>query len=321
MKNNFPPLLIFTLLLVLSFSACTFSPSIVREEDALIQEKMQSVSGSKVVGFQQFRNEIQEGAEGIYLFFRIENPTKWNAPVGYDSYEVSVYLQQNSQRLKIFKPFRFPDDKKTPECLMTTLWAHPKSDTTTLSVFVPYSDLHFLKMGEHSLTWEIVGNFVKTPPANDSTQGFKRQADITTLLKFHTPIPEIYSSEISMDVLEMDTTKFKPETMDLHLFGPGYPDIFWEIKKGQEVVYQSDSCRNELNYCRKDKVKSLFFTRKENIQLNIYDFDSFMNSNDEMGSLKLTPNALAKTDSQNLVFGYVKRMNIYMKNAPVVVNK
>lgn len=321
MKNNIPSFFIFAFFISFFFSACTFSPTIVREEDKLILEKMQSTSGSEIVGFQQFRNEIQEGAEGIYFSFRIENPTKWSAPAGYDSYEISVFLQQNNQRLKIYQPYKNPNDKKTADCVMTSLWAQAKSDTNTFSVFVPYSDLHFLKAGEHSLTWEIVGNFVKTPPTNDSTQGFKRQSDISTLLKFHTPIPEIYASEISMDVLEMDTTKFKPDEMDFHLFGPGYPDIFWEIRKGSEIVFKSDSCRNEITYCRKDKVKSLYFTRKEIIQLNIYDFDSFLNNDDGMGTLRLTPNALAEKDSQNLVFGFVKRMNIYMKNEPLVINK
>jgi hypothetical protein len=111
--------------------------------------------------------------------------------------------------------------------------------------------------------------------------------------------------------METDTTRYQAATMDVAMFGPGYPDLYWTLQYGDEMVYTSPVCTNALRFCRKDTVPDFFVSALDSLSLSVYDFDA-VSQHDGMGNIHLSGREVLG-EKCSFSFGNIKEMTFVSK--------
>jgi hypothetical protein len=155
--------------------------------------------------------------------------------------------------------------------------------------FIPYNKL---AKGEckSMLTFNIMGCDQDENRFNKKI--FSQQATIA--------FPEIWVNRVEIQNMKMWTGR----AYDFSLIGPGYPDVFWQIKIGKDIIYETNAGND--SYRAYDGSKVFNTVQGEEISLKVWDEDIVFH--DKLGeyiiseSLSSEPVDIKK---KKISFGYV----------------
>ena len=131
--------------------------------------------------------------------------------------------------------------------------------------------------------------------------------------------PETRLFRVTMQDILTEKTDANGETWDYQFLNPReiFPDIRWGIRRGAEVVFQSDRQKNALRYegeGEEDMTPYFALSNGDQITLYIHDFD-MISFSDEIGSLLLDPFAPETVlfHVKSYAFGRVKEANFSLE--------
>ncbi len=180
----------------------------------------------------------------------------------------------------------------------------------TKKVFIPYYSLNTLNKGKNILNFEVRNNLYRE---GDSLKPVFRKFDGLSQATGIFVMPELRKTALIIAKLETDTTLYSPSQMDFSLlWGSGYPDLFWEASIGERKIHTSQSCKNVINYCRKDTTPAFIYVKGDTLKFSVYDFDA-VSYHDHIGSMLIPLDKLSQPAQQFRSSGKIKILNIVPK--------
>lgn len=93
-------------------------------------------------------------------------------------------------------------------------------------------------------------------------------------LKFFTIAPTLYEASIKVFKFKLNTEVVNPSKFDFSLGGSGYPDLFWQIQCGDEIIYYSPQIKNVIEYSKTHTSTNFYCTKEDIINLHVSDYDN-----------------------------------------------
>ncbi len=280
-------LILSAILLGVLCPSCSHSVSNSTIEKPMKVEKTLFPTSTKMNKFMLEENAWENGANGVSIGFSLDLPSDFETKNPNAKYEIIYKVLPNNKTL-------------IADTFFTKLSGYKK-------IFVPFHQLAALNKGSNIIRLEIRGSVYF--PA-DSVRQEVRKFDAQVLVSSVFQMPEILSNALVLEKLQTDTTKYDPSQMDFSvLWGSGYPDIFWEAYLGNYKIFTSLSCKNSVDYCRKDTTPIFNYVSGDTLRVLVCDFDAI--SNHDIISLFSFPISDLKTPSrQFLRFDKIKIMHI-----------
>lgn len=144
--------------------------------------------------------------------------------------------------------------------------------------YIPYRNLELPK-GTHTLKFKLeffAANF--KIDAKQKHEGYFISMQKTpfatweTQQKFKTP--ELYKVALTINHIALNTYKKDPKTYDIRFAGPGYPDLYWEVKCGGESIFRSPVSHNAVKIDVPYTTPSFLCGPQDEIQIGVYDQDN-----------------------------------------------
>jgi hypothetical protein len=128
----------------------------------------------------------------------------------------------------------------------------------------------------HILIEALPVNFIKDTSSSDFRFIDRISTIPLTLLKLKLKVhaPRLLKASVEVYEFKLDTKKTDPQKFDFSLGGSGYPDLYWSLYCGEELVYYSPQERNATLYKRKFCTKPFYCSSEDIIRINIADYDN-----------------------------------------------
>jgi len=212
------------------------------------------------------------------------------------------------------------DSLKRDVCEYNNIFTSLKGDC---EFFIPFRDMS-TNAGRQALLFNIETFPVKinykenTPNEIQNVKRLKSTPDSKVIVKQYFLLPQVYKMQVLVKSFETDTTLYNPSNMDTHLFGPGYPDLFWQLDIGVKSIYSSPVSHNSLKFIYPYNTPSFYISEKDNVTFTVYDFDTF-SRNDILTNVVGSPFSISHDTlyPSCLAFGKLKKLYI----ASVILNK
>ena len=201
--------------------------------------------------------------------------------------------------------------------------------TYEYSGLIPYYIFHELGAGEQSIKMKLSAFTSELIPDTFYNQLItSNEVDVMFFeseVIFDLNIPEIIESKFVLDTLLVkDDDTFDPHTMDFALFGPGLPDLYWEMEYAggafnwndrypyqNSIYYQSSIYRNETSFPVKDTLTLYHYSEMDSIRINIWDRD-VLSRDDYMGHWEGSVNDLKNNPAMEI--GDIKEFSLIKLN-------
>ena len=130
-------------------------------------------------------------------------------------------------------------------------------------------------------------------------------------VKCHVKAPSLLRITVCINEFSVDRKKARADKYDFSVGGKGYPDPFWEIVCGDDVVFYSKEVKNSMEYNIKSCSNSFYCSKEDIIRINFLDFDNgpFNTQNDLIESWS-TKALNLPTKLQILSFGNISKLVI-----------
>lgn len=83
--------------------------------------------------------------------------------------------------------------------------------------------------------------------------------------------PQLYKGQVAIKKFEINRSDKKK--YDVTLNGKGYPDPFWELESGNQVIFSSKPLKNTYFYNIDSHTSTFLVTKSDTIKIAFYDFD------------------------------------------------
>ncbi|MEM7039543.1 MAG: hypothetical protein AAF570_21390, partial [Bacteroidota bacterium] len=169
------------------------------------------------------------------------------------------------------------------------------------TLFIPYYAIA-VGEGRHKLQLELHVRDLKTG----------RVVGKSDPLPFAFEKPEVQLFQVRLQDIYTEETDDSGETWDYQFLNPReiQPDIRWGIKRGDELVFQSDRQKNSTHYegdPEEDVTPHFSLSEGDHVTIFVYDFD-MISFSDRIGTLSLDPWApdAVLSRMEKYTFGRVK---------------
>ena len=147
-----------------------------------------------------------------------------------------------------------------------------------LEFIIPFRNIELPK-GEHNLKFKIEffeANFkIDAKKKNEGYFLTKRNipfASWETEQNFTTP--ELEKIALKINHIALNTAAKDPKTYDIHFSGPGYPDLYWEVKCYGESIYKCPVSPNSVNLDIPYTTPFFMCGPHDKIEIGVYDQDN-----------------------------------------------
>ena len=160
------------------------------------------------------------------------------------------------------------------------------------------------KAGEKVKQMKEFESFIGEPEFNDEQK-------LTLIL------PKIYKSQVTVFGFKLDTASLKAKKYDFAVTGKksGMPDLFWQVKCGEESVFKSAKKKNTISYPQTIKSHVIWASADDQIQVLFGDEDNAktFNENDYIAVWKGTASELHAAFENKKEAGLVNLKECVMK--------
>lgn len=176
------------------------------------------------------------------------------------------------------------------------------------SFFIPYHVLNCAS-GIQNLKLKFAGFIAIIDSNPDGKSKYKKASsfeDASCEISLDINIPAKKKGKIELTSFTLNDAVMAPSDWDYHFLGSGYPDLFYKLYVGNQIIATCKADHNLLKWNHNELTNDLYFTSKDTFDLMIYDFDDFSH-NDLVGELLFSPNALCnERKPQSFNFGNIK---------------
>ena len=144
--------------------------------------------------------------------------------------------------------------------------------------FVPFRNLELPK-GMHTLKFKLeffAANFKIDP--KQKNEGYFISMDKRPVATWETEqqfkTPDLRKITLTVDHISLNTAKKDPKTWDVRFAGPGYPDLYWEVKCGGESIYKSPVSHNVVKVDVPYTTPAFLCSPQDEIEIGVYDQDN-----------------------------------------------
>lgn len=93
-------------------------------------------------------------------------------------------------------------------------------------------------------------------------------------IKVKISTPRLYKAVVEVYHFKLNINVVDPQKYDFSLGGPGYPDLYWDLHCGEDLIYYSPQQKNTIEY-KKTYISTPFYCSADDIiTLHISDFDN-----------------------------------------------
>lgn len=186
------------------------------------------------------------------------------------------------------------------------------------NIFIPYSILNLTK-GLQDIIIKIEGfPAVRDSVKNANGYGYKYRlsndkADAVTEIEVHYTQPLVIKGSLRVCRFCINPKKKDPHSFDYRVLGSGYPDLYWELFTGKDLIYTSPVEKNRITYDVCYNTPPFYFSEKDTIRLAFWDNDE-LSKPDYVGEWLGSPYELQKLGEKNpeIAFDKVQECKIVL---------
>lgn len=107
--------------------------------------------------------------------------------------------------------------------------------------------------------------------------------------------PQLQKNTITLHSIKISTAKKAAGSYDFAMGGTGYPDPYWQMWCGQDLLFYSEFKKNTLTFAEASTTMPFYTCKHDVITLSVLDYDKGpFNSDDEIETIKGTIDELSK---------------------------
>lgn len=187
------------------------------------------------------------------------------------------------------------------------------------TVFIPYS-IPEISSGKQDIIIKIEGYPAELDTLkNKNGFGYSYRkktdkADAITKIRVHYQQPEVKKGSLKVCRFCINPKQKDPHSFDYRVLGSGYPDLYWELFTGKDIIYTSPIEKNRLAYDVCYNTPPFYFSEKDTIRLAFWDNDE-LSKPDYVGEWLGSPYALQKIGDKNpeVAFDKVQECKIVLE--------
>ena len=228
-----------------------------------------------------------------------------------NGYELNISLKDKNN--KIIPAFN--NNLDTLQTTTSTFTQVISVLNTRCEFFIPYCYINLPKGMQDLLigieTFPVKVITCDSLATTNAIKRLKQKPDAEVVIKQNINQPALYLTRIYVKSFDTDTKKYDASNMDFHLFGPGYPDLYWTLMLNGKIIYDSPIMKNELSYDSAYVSDAFYISEKDGINFMIQDYDDF-SRNDLMATVDASPLKLSHNVDKPSVFtfGLIKNLKI-----------
>ena len=275
----------------LLFVSITFACTSLQEKTATRQEQEIAIAPVKTFSYQILRNNLPSSlvindiqidtnssldAKGVKISAEVsinDAAVHENLKRGFDGYLMEISCKTDCNTF--YSSNAFIDKRKRVHQNRDLLFT--KAQHRTIELQIPYRNLA-MHDGAHTLDVKLLAKPVKFK--KDSSDADFRFIDKisdaeTGSIEFTFKInsPPLLEALVEVEGFEINREVVDPSKYDFSIGGTGYPDLYWDLYCGNELIYYSPQEKNSTQFLKKFHTKPFLCSNDDIIRINVLDYD------------------------------------------------
>ncbi len=231
-------------------------------------------------------NVRNNATHGISIAFQVEHSTGLTGRYRDIVFELTV--QDESSKPLLRRSMAIDSLGSTLPCLETHC-RYPLE--SKVSLFLPFYLLN-VPAGENAIIMYIKGFPLSvgqdSASQEKSAHSFK-EPSIELKVRLNYIQQATFFSVLQVAGFEVNTSIVDPHSYDFRVMGTGYPDMYCDIFRGEEMLTSSPIIQNTIKYRARTTTPAFYWSENDSITVLVYDRDD-LSKHDLMGEWHGSPN-------------------------------